>query len=227
MSAAQNPGTPREIARFFLGLASGRLLVLLVVLALGARLAAGRFALADGLVAGGVLAAWPFIEWLVHVFWLHLDPVELPRWRVGRVTLGGRFDPYVARKHRAHHRDPWRLDHVMIPLHTYLYSVPLNLLFWFGLFEPPQALTGLTMVSALGLHYEVVHLLAHSRYRPRSRLYRRLWRNHRLHHCKSEKHWLGVTMLLGDRVLGTSGDPRAVPTSPTCRTLGQEETLGA
>ena len=31
-----------------------------------------------------------------------------------------------------------------------------------------------------------------------------LWRNHRLHHCKNEHYWFGVTMLSGDRLLGTA-----------------------
>jgi hypothetical protein len=49
-----------------------------------------------------------------------------------------------------------------------------------------------------------------------------LWRYHRLHHFKNEHYWQGVTMHLGDRVLGTLPDHTKVPTSPTCRTLGVE-----
>ena len=49
-------------------------------------------------------------------------------------------------------------------------------------------------------------------------------RNHRLHHFKNEHYWMGVTMHLGDRVLGTLASPKEVPTSPTCRDLlGQDD----
>lgn len=226
MSSADNPESPRAIALHFWSLPSGRLLVLLAAGAVVLRGVAGDFGWTDAAIVVGILAAWPFVEWVIHVAWLHLKPVALPRWRIGRWSLPERFDPYVARKHRAHHRDPWKLDHVMIPLHTYLYSIPLNLTLWLSVFDAPQALSALTTITLLGLHYEVVHLMAHCRYKPRSRYYQRLWRNHRLHHCKSEKHWLGVTLLLGDRVLGTGGHPSEVPTSATCRTLGQETSLG-
>jgi hypothetical protein len=70
-------------------------------------------------------------------------------------------------------------------------------------------------------HYEWTHLLVHSRYRPKSRFYARLSRNHRLHHFRNERYWLGVTSNSGDRILRTL--PRAktdVPLSETARTLG-------
>ena len=90
----------------------------------------------------------------------------------------------------------------------------------------PAALTGVLVHFALALHYEWVHFLVHTRYRPRSARYEKLWRNHRLHHFKNEHYWYGVTMLSGDRLLGTAPDRDAVPTSPTARTLGLETSLG-
>ena len=38
---------------------------------------------------------------------------------------------------------------------------------------------------------------------------------------------MGVSMLAGDHVLGTAKKKDEVPTSPTCRTLGVVDTLGA
>jgi hypothetical protein len=71
------------------------------------------------------------------------------------------------------------------------------------------------------LHYEWVHLLVHSRYRPRSRYYSRLAKNHRLHHFRNESYWLGVTIDTGDRLARTlPADRSAVPLSETARTLG-------
>jgi sterol desaturase/sphingolipid hydroxylase (fatty acid hydroxylase superfamily) len=87
-------------------------------------------------------------------------------------------------------------------------------------------MTGLSTVYALTLHYEWVHFLVHTRYRPTSWPYDRLWRHHRLHHCKNEHYWFGVSMLGGDRLLRTAPSSSRVPTSATCRTLGMAETLG-
>ena len=72
----------------------------------------------------------------------------------------------------------------------------------------------------MGFAYEWIHYLTHTAYRPRTRLYRHLWRLHRLHHFKNEHYWQGVTTHLADRVLGTLPDHHKVPTSATCRTLG-------
>ena len=85
----------------------------------------------------------------------------------------------------------------------------------------------IVMFFGMTLHYEWVHYMVHSRYKPKSAYYRRLWVNHRLHHCKNEHYWMGVTMLAGDAVLGTAKKKEEVPTSPTCRTLGVVDTLGA
>jgi hypothetical protein len=54
----------------------------------------------------------------------------------------------------------------------------------------------------------------------RARCYQRLVKNHRRHHFKNERYWFGVTMLGGDRLLGTAPAAEAVATSPTARSLG-------
>ena len=80
--------------------------------------------------------------------------------------------------------------------------------------------------ASAALLYEWVHYLVHTRYIPRSRLYKRLWTHHRLHHYKNENYWFGVSMTSGDGLLQTRPEHRGVPTSATCRTLGHEQTLG-
>jgi sterol desaturase/sphingolipid hydroxylase (fatty acid hydroxylase superfamily) len=86
----------------------------------------------------------------------------------------------------------------------------------------PLALTGITFAYLGLLRYEWSHFLIHSPYVPRTRWYRTIWRNHRLHHFKHEGYWMGVSSNLGDRLLGTNPDQRSVPKSPTARTLGVE-----
>ena len=77
------------------------------------------------------------------------------------------------------------------------------------------------MLSYLGLlRYEWSHFLIHTPYVPKSNWYRTIWRNHRLHHFKHERYWLGVSSNFGDRILGTNPDQRTIPRSPTARTLG-------
>ena len=79
--------------------------------------------------------------------------------------------------------------------------------------------TFLVGMFGIGVMFEWVHYLCHTSYRPKSRWFRRRKRHHLLHHYKNEKYWLGVTMHLGDRVLGTMPDPKDVEKSPTCRSL--------
>jgi hypothetical protein len=212
MALADLPATLPGAAREFLRHASPRILFGLAAAAATARLALGGFGAGDLAIVAGLLLFWPLQEWLIHVFILHYEPREL--W-------GRRLDFHVPRMHRAHHRDPWRLELVFIPLQAYLFAPLVIAGLALLLFSPRLAFTGLALYFALALHYEWVHYLVHTRYKPKSRLYERLWRNHRLHHFKNEHYWYGVTMLSGDRLLGTAPARDAVPTSPTARTLGQ------
>ena len=52
-------------------------------------------------------------------------------------------------------------------------------------------------------NYEWTHLLAHSSYRPRTPYYRRLVRNHRIHHFRDPDALYGISSNLGDRLFAT------------------------
>ncbi|NRA35753.1 MAG: sterol desaturase family protein [Polyangiaceae bacterium] len=88
------------------------------------------------------------------------------------------------------------------------------------MFAAPQACTAFVAVVLMTLRLEWMHFLIHTRYKPQSAQYKRIWRNHRLHHCKNEHYWLGVSTWMGDVILRTGGDPKDVPASDTCKTLG-------
>jgi sterol desaturase/sphingolipid hydroxylase (fatty acid hydroxylase superfamily) len=78
------------------------------------------------------------------------------------------------------------------------------------------------LVSVYGLKfgYEWCHYLIHSDYKPRTRWYREVWRNHRLHHYKNEHYWFTVTSSgTADRLFGTYPDPAGVPSSKTVKKL--------
>jgi hypothetical protein len=209
---ATSPSTVEEALPIFLRHGSPRILIVSLVVAVSARLWLGDWSAWDVVPVVAVLAYWPLQEWLIHVFILHFKPVRL---------FGRTIDPRVPRSHRAHHRDPWNYEILFIPMHSFLYSLPLTVLIWYSVTPTPAlAATGIVTVILLTMHYEIVHFLVHTRVTPRGRYYQRLWRNHRLHHFKNEHYWYGVTRLAGDRLLGTDPQPETVAPSETARTLG-------
>lgn len=183
-----------------------------LVVAVGARLLAGDWTWADAVVPVVMLAVFPFFEWVVHVCILHWRPR-----RIGAL----RIDPLLARKHREHHVDPRDVDLIFIPWQALLWVLPLAVAV--ALLAFPRAglgLTFLTTLTVLGLCYEWCHYLVHSDYKPKTAVYRAIWRNHRQHHFKNEHFWFTVTSAgTADRVLGTYPDPAAVVTSPTAKNL--------
>jgi len=107
---------------------------------------------------------------------------------------------------------------VILTLGTAAWSIPLAAAFERPLLPP--VLTALAAGYAGLLHYEWVHLVSHTTYRPTNRVHAHLARNHRLHHYRNERYWLGVTSNLGDRVLGTLPKAKSdVPRSDTARHL--------
>ena len=161
-----------------------------LVLTLAARVVAGDWRLGDLWGPVVLVALFPVLEWVVHVFVLHWRP---------RAVAGVTLDTLLARKHREHHADPR--------------DVPL-------VFIPWQALSFMLAVAVLGLAYEWTHYLVHSDYKPRTVAYKAVWRNHRLHHYKNEHYWFTVTTTsTADRLFGTYPDPASVETSPTAKDL--------
>ncbi|MPY82702.1 MAG: fatty acid hydroxylase family protein [Actinophytocola sp.] len=184
--------------------------------ALTARVVVGDWRLTDALLPVIMIAAFPFFEWLVHVFVLHWKPR-----RISKITI----DSLLARKHREHHADPRDVPLVFIPWRALLWLLPAYTAI--ALLAFPRlglGLTFLTGVAVLGIGYEWMHYLIHSDYRPRSTIYRAIWRNHRLHHYKNEHYWFTVTTSgTADRVLRTYPNPADVTTSPTVKALHARE----
>jgi hypothetical protein len=198
-----------------------------VTLALGAALAArigvGRWSWHDLVAVAAVVAAQPFVEWLIHVHLLHAKPLRI---------AGATIDPPTARFHRRHHKDPDDLDFTLLPVWIAalfclqiaagmtIVAYPLALATG-GEWLPMAATLTLAGYVGLGI-YEWCHYLIHTGYLPKSRYYASIWRGHRLHHYKNENYWLGITSNAGDHVLRTFPDQASIPKSPTARTLGVE-----
>jgi hypothetical protein len=207
----------REFLRHF----SPRAVLAGIVVVLAARIAVGQWSWRDVVPLVVLVAAQPFVEWVIHKYLLHLPPIKV---------LGRRVELYGSIQHRNHHHDPADLDRVLLkPIEVISFMVQIAVIsavLAFGLVAliggsvAALALTTI-LLSYLGLfRYEWSHFLIHTPYVPKSDWYRRIWRNHRLHHFKHEGYWMGITSNLGDRVLGTNPDQRTVPKSPTARTLG-------
>ena len=203
-----------EEARFFWSHANARLMTAALLVAIIARGLLGDWSVWDLVVVAALIAAEPFVEWVIHVVVLHWKP---------RNIFGKKIDPLISRKHRAHHRDPRKVEWIFVPIQVLVTAVPVILALYLLLF--PTLRLGVT-ASATGLAilltYEWTHYLIHSRYQPQTRFYRYVWRAHRLHHYKNEKYWFGVTVHAADHVLGTFPSKDDVETSATCRTLGVE-----
>jgi hypothetical protein len=207
--------------REFMGHYSPRAALSAIVLVLAARIYVGGWSWRDALPPLALVCAQPFVEWIIHKYLLHLPPFEL---------FGRRVELYGSVQHRNHHHAPSDLDRVLLRgVEVVSFLVQIALVMWLltlavaapaGVAVLPLTLTGIGF-AYLGLfRYEWSHFLIHTPYVPRSRWYRTIWRNHRLHHFKNEGYWMGVSSNFGDRVLGTNPDQRSVPKSPTARTLG-------
>lgn len=183
-----------------------------LVAALTARIAVGDWQPTDALVPVAMLALFPFLEWVVHVFVLHWRPKHI---------FGLTIDPALAREHRRHHMDPRAVPLIFIPWKALFWVVPLTIAV--ALLAFPRLGLGLSFllfITMLGLVYEWSHYLIHSDYKPKTGFYRAIWRNHRQHHFKNEHYWFTVTSSgTADRVLGTYPDIATIETSPTAKSL--------
>jgi sterol desaturase/sphingolipid hydroxylase (fatty acid hydroxylase superfamily) len=197
--------SPWMIASFLLPAIAGRVLV-------------GGGSWWELAIPAALVALFPVIEWVIHVCILHWRPR-----RLGPVEV----DSLLARKHREHHADPRDIPLVLIPWPALAWLLPAYAgVAWLVMPTTTSALSLLVSVYGIKLGYEWTHYLVHSDYRPRSRWFRSVWRNHRLHHYKNEHYWFTVTSAgTADRLFGTYPDPASVTTSPTVRSLHSREGL--
>jgi sterol desaturase/sphingolipid hydroxylase (fatty acid hydroxylase superfamily) len=221
--ATAGPATLADCLREFLRQPSPPYLIGAVLIALLLRLAQGSWTWRDGVMAAGLIAVTPFVEWLIHVYLLHSPPITI---------RGRRVEMLTAREHRAHHEAPAVLSGVLLPVYgvvvflsmiatvNWLLSFPIELVL--GGPRLAYATTAVLVSFTILAAYEWTHFLIHAPYKPHGRYFKAIWRNHRLHHFKNERYWFGVTSTIGDRVIGTLPDQRSVPRSATARSLHAE-----
>lgn len=213
----------RACWREFMAHFSPRVAGAAALVAVAARLVLGGWSWHDVVLPVALVAAQPFVEWVIHKYLLHLPPFQF---------RGKRVELYGSIQHRNHHLAPSDLNRVLlkpIEVTSFLVQIALSIAaiagfvaLLFGWSFLSLALDGVAF-SYLGLfRYEWSHFLIHTPYVPKTRWYRTIHRNHRLHHFKHEGYWMGVSSNLGDRFLGTNPDQRTIKKSPTARTLGAE-----
>lgn len=224
-TAKRNPMRPpdtlprdgRAALKAFLAHPSPKLIAFFVLFFGAWRAWLGHFTWVDAAIAAAWIAWMPFNEWLIHTTMLHYKP---------RKVFGRTIDFYLPKTHRRHHADPWNLDWVFIPRHIHAMTLPIGLTIVAVLWPWKEwALTGLFTYLVLGLHYEWVHFLAHIPWCPQNGYYQRRVREHRYHHFRNENYWWGVSMGLGDRVLGTAPAVENIGRSGTTSTLGFDREL--
>src|SRR3954447_14355362 len=76
---------------------SPKLIAFAIALTLAARVVVGGFSWRDLVAAAAMVVIYPFGEWAVHVYLLHLKPFAF---------RGGRVELATARAHREHHEQP-------------------------------------------------------------------------------------------------------------------------
>lgn len=193
-----------------------------ILAAAGLRVALGDFSWRDGVAVVAMLAVYPFAEWAIHVYVLHMKPFRF---------RGREIEASPARNHREHHGKPNRLNmlllgpvelaQLMLGSTLLVIASGAGLVAVFSGWPPLGPLLSAAIAGyACILLYEWTHYLIHTAYVPRGRFYKAVRRNHRLHHFKNEHYWHGITNNLSDTLLGTNPDQRTVPKSETARTLG-------
>lgn len=213
--------TKRETARAYLSHGSPRVLVTVAAIVSLLRLILGQWGRGDLIVLAISLAIVGVFEWVVHLHLLHAPEDSFASRKLG--TGSG---------HRKHHLDPHDLEYLLLATMDAVVFLVMFTMFTAGWSIPVLWVTGSNVfagfVSAYAFaaltlaHYEWVHLLVHTKYRPKTPYYAGLTRNHRLHHYRNENYWLGVTTNSGDRLLRTlPKDKKDVPLSATARTLGE------
>ncbi len=229
MSALDYPGRSTASAtdirtigatfRTFIGEGAPRAIITGTAIAVVVRILVDGFGFSDIATVGlGVLAVG-FVEWVIHVHWLHA-PEDSRRMRKFRSGVS----------HRQHHVEPESVGFLLLTAPDAIgYMAVLTvwhatwpLLFAWLIGAPLFAtyLTALATSYVLLGYYEWIHLLIHTNYRPKTRYFAERARHHRLHHYRNEQYWMGVTNTLGDVLFGTfPADKSDVPLSGTAKTL--------
>jgi hypothetical protein len=195
--------TLAQAVRLFFRFNDARLHVLLIAVLATLRLRTGHLSLLDLVWGTFAAATWPFVEWFLHRYLMHMKPIRV---------FGRTVDPFFARNHRLHHHSPLDVSEVFWSWPAAVVEAAVSFgAAWLVLQRVDLAITVSTALVAMTLNYNWIHFLVHTSYGSRSPFYRGVWRAHRLHHFKNENFWFAFTIPALDRWLGTGPDDKDVP----------------
>eukprot|EP00898_Chlorokybus_atmophyticus_P005554 jgi/Chlat1/59/Chrsp1S03111 len=166
-----------------------------------------QICLQDAVVSLCVGGFWMLQEWFVHRWLLH----SVASW-AGRDI------------HAGHHALPYfhvSLDGPEVVVPMMFLSAGLAAASVVMGASASLAITGLVSYWAMGLVYEWTHYLCHTRVPLTSGIAKAVKRNHMLHHCRNEDHWMSFTCPPLDHLFGTApSDPSLVPVNLSLRRQG-------
>ncbi|CAM9274340.1 unnamed protein product [Chrysoparadoxa australica] len=150
-----------------------------------ARSQSGVFELTELATLPLTVVGWAFQEWVMHKYLLH-----------------SKFEWFGRDIHEQHHALPYM--HVCIdpPSLVAAWTAVAGSIIFMSL-PQPQALTCLASYMGMGLMYEWVHFLVHTRVQPRTAIGRAWKRHHTLHHLKDDRFWLAFIFPWVDNLMGT------------------------
>ena len=201
MAASDSPDTLKGVFLLFSGKASIRFIAASALVVLAARLAIGGIELIDGVIILLAVIAWPFLEWTVHVFLMHIWPIKL---------FGRNIDSPIAYFHRLHHVNPGYVPTIVMPLIAAVLLVPFSAVLYIVLLGLEQGLTLAFIFYLLGLLNEWTHLLTHTKYRPRSKYFQTIKKTHQLHHYHNANFWYAFTGPYVDNLFAKSPNASSV-----------------
>jgi hypothetical protein len=204
--------TLKDALVLFLKHPSPRLLALICLSSWGYRASVMRpFEPVELGVILGVMLYWPFQEWWMHRYLLHLPPIKL---------FGREYELNFSKVHRLHHDDPKNIPLTFLPLSVILGALAVFIFVAYAVCgDWAQVSSFMGATSTCTLLYEWVHYLTHTDYVPRGAYYKKVWRLHRWHHYKHEGYWFSFTVPWMDDWLGTGPAVGDVSHSPTAKSL--------
>eukprot|EP00277_Geminigera_cryophila_P030443 CAMPEP_0173063606 /NCGR_PEP_ID=MMETSP1102-20130122/4486_1 /TAXON_ID=49646 /ORGANISM="Geminigera sp., Strain Caron Lab Isolate" /LENGTH=198 /DNA_ID=CAMNT_0013930445 /DNA_START=426 /DNA_END=1022 /DNA_ORIENTATION=+ len=142
----------------------------------------------DALVVGVVGVFWAFQEWWLHKFLLHAPF----KW------LGTNI--HVGHHDRAFYHVSIDSMSLVLPW-FFTASLVLHLVL-----PAHLAMTATTTYTIMGLFYEFVHYLAHTKVQPKSKFLRNIKTHHMKHHLIDDRYWHTFSWTEIDRIMGTAPD---------------------
>eukprot|EP00802_Teleaulax_amphioxeia_P026197 Tamp_27214.p1 GENE.Tamp_27214~~Tamp_27214.p1 ORF type:complete len:283 (+),score=45.85 Tamp_27214:50-850(+) len=144
----------------------------------------------DLVVVAAVAVFWAFQEWWLHKFLLHAPF----KW------LG--TDIHVAHHERAFYHVS--IDSMSLVVPWFIAAASLS----YGLLPAHLAVTATGSYTCMGLFYEFVHYLAHTKVQPKNGFLRNIKSHHMKHHLVDDRYWQTFSWTQIDSILGTAPDAK-------------------